>query len=115
MNDEPSVGTWVAIILGVIILVVALAFGIHACSVADQATLGLAEQDVRTRNFEQSEAYRAGLRRDFDQLRLAYVSAKSADEKAAILSVIRHRASECPPDQIPSEIRDLLNQAKVTP
>lgn len=116
MNESSAgtwvAGTWVAVILGVAILIAGLAFGIHACDVGDQATLGAVEQNVRTRNFEQSEAYRAGLRRDFDELLLAYSHAKTDEEKATVLSVIRHRAEGCPPDQVPQDIKDLLNQRK---
>lgn len=108
-ENDADVGLWVFVILGCVILVAATAFGIHACSVADEAMLGRAEQDVRTRNFEQSEAYRAGLRRDFDELMLSYVSAKTPEEKTVILIVIRHRAEGCPPDQVPADVRALLN------
>ena len=111
-DSEYSPGTWVSIILGAVILIAATGFGIHACSVGDQATLGRAEENVRTQNFEQSEAYRAGLRRDFDELLLAYTNAKTDEEKMTVLSVIRHRAEGCPPDQVPQDIKNLLNQPR---
>ena len=103
---------WAVGILGAAILITGAGFWIHACVIGDDATLGRLEQNVRTQNFEQSEAYRAGLRRDFDELQLAYAHAKTAEEKATIRSVIRHRAEGCPPDQVPPEIRDLLNHAE---
>ena len=104
--DSPLV--WVVTFIAACALAGGVMYSFHACSVADQATLGLAEQDVRTRNYERSEAFRAGTRRDFDELYLAYVRAKSDDEKGAILGVIRQRAEGCPPDQVPDKIRELL-------
>jgi hypothetical protein len=114
-DGEISVSTWVLLVLGIIIVLGALGFGIHACSVADEATLGAAEQNVRTRNFEQSEAYKAGLRRDFDELILAYAHAKSHDERATIFAVIRHRAEGCPSDQVPEDVKQLLAKGVTDP
>ena len=108
-DTKDEVRLWGLVILGVAIALTGIAFWAHACDVGDQATLGNLEQKVRTRNFEESEAYRAGLRRDFDELLLSYAHAKSAEEKATIRSVIRHRAEGCPPDQVPQDIRDLLD------
>jgi hypothetical protein len=99
-------------IVGVVFLIGISAFAIHACSIADQATLGRAEEKVRTQNFEESESYKAGLRRDFDELLLAYSHAKSDDERATILAVMRHRAEGAPPELVPQDVKDLLSKTK---
>lgn len=86
-------------------------FAARAWLLGEDRALGLAEENVKTRNFEGSEAYRQGVRRDFDDLLLQYQRARVPEEKAAIVSVIRHRAGDCPPDQVPPAIRDLLRSA----
>ncbi len=111
-NGEPNVGMVVLATLGVVVLIVVAGFGIHACSVADQATLGRAEQKVQTDNFEQSEAYRAGVRHDFDELLLSYAHAKDDGERSTILAVMRHRAAACPPELVPQDVKDLLNKTR---
>lgn len=106
--DDPQVGTIVAFILGTLVLIAALSFGIHACYTAQNATLGTVDQDVDRHNFEHSEAYRQGLRRDFDELMLAYSRAQSDDERGAILSVLRHRVADAPPEAVPQDVKDFL-------
>jgi hypothetical protein len=87
-------------------------FLVRAWALGSDRVLGLAEENVKTHNFEESQAYRQGIRQDFDNLLLQYTRAKDPGEKAAILSVIRHRAGDCPSDQVPSVIRDLLRGAQ---
>jgi len=113
--DDDHPGVTALIIIGIIALVGLGGFAIHACAVADKATLGRVEQDVDTHNFERSEAYRAGLRRDFDELELAYARAKSRDERETIFSVMRHRAEGCPPDLVPDDVKQLLAKGVTDP
>lgn len=114
-SDDNSVSVIVFSVIGLVVLCVAGGYAIHACEIADKATLGRAEQDVDTKNFERSEAYRAGLRRDFDELELAYARAKSRDERETIFSVLRHRAEGCPPDLVPDDVKQLLAKGVTDP
>lgn len=66
------------------------------------------QEAVRREVFEQTKSYRDGLRRDFDNLFLQYETEKDPDAKAAILSVIRHRADGVDPDFVPDNIHNLL-------
>lgn len=109
-DDDVKPGTWVLLILGVIVVIGLSAWGIRACNAAQDATLGRAEENIKTQNYEQSEAYRQGLRRDFDELLLSYNRSKDPDERATIISVMRHRAQGAPPDLIPPEVKTLLAQ-----
>lgn len=111
MSEERSETFWMAMIVIGSLLVLGLAgWGFHACQVADKATLGRAEQRVETKNWEESAAYRAGLRRDFDELLLSYAHAKTDDERAAVLAVMRHRAEGAPPELVPDDVKDLLRK-----
>jgi hypothetical protein len=107
-NLGPTVAIYTGALIGSVFLIGLLAWCTHACSIADQATLGRAEQSVQRQNFEESESYRAGLRRDFDELLLSYSSAKTEEEKTIIISTIRHRALGAPPDAVPQDIKTFL-------
>ena len=107
-EEEWGTGAITVIAIASILLVCVSGYAVHACNIADKASLGQIEQDVDTHNFEHSKAYRDGLRHDFDELQLSYAHAKSVDEKTVILSTIRHRASSCPPEFVPQDIKDLL-------
>lgn len=107
-DDEPSAFAIAMMVIGVIFLIGLAGWGIHACNTAERATLGAADQEVDRRNFERSQSYREGLRRDFDELMLAYSRAKSDDERAAILSVLRHRVQGAPPEAVPEDVKQFL-------
>jgi hypothetical protein len=113
VNDDTNVPLLVCGILVLALAVGLSSLAFHACSVADQASIGRAEEKVRTRNFEESEAYRVGLRRDFDELLLALAHAKDEDEKATILAVLRHRAEGAPPEAVPQDVRNILNSRRL--
>ncbi len=105
---EETSASFIAIVIVVLVIMGIAGFAWHACSVADQATIGKKEMQVQTKNFEESEAYLAGLRRDFDELMLAYAHAKSDDERATVLAVMRHRAEGVRPDLVPQDVKDML-------
>lgn len=107
-DDEPSAFAIAMMVIGVIFLIGLAGWGIHACNTAEKATLGAVDQEVERRNFEHSQAYREGLRRDFDELMLAYAKAKSDDERAVILSTLRHRVEGAPPEAVPQDVKDFL-------
>ncbi len=109
-DDSTSVAATVAGLVAVVFLVCGAGWGIRACILAQDASLGKAEEKVRRQNFEESESYRAGLRRNFDELMLQYASAKSDDERAAVLSVLRHRVEGAPPDAIPPDVKAFLKE-----
>ena len=67
-------------------------------------------EQVRREVFENTKSYRDGLRRDFDNLYLSYETEKDPDAKAAVLSVIRHRAAGVDHDFLPDNIRNLLRE-----
>lgn len=107
-DDGPSGATVVMSIIAVLCFVGVVGLGIHACSTAERATLGATDIEVDRRNFEHSQSYREGLRRDFDELMLAYAHAKSDDERAAILSVLRHRVQGAPPEAVPADVKQFI-------
>jgi hypothetical protein len=109
MDDDFSPSLLVLGFLAIIVLVIGAGWGIHACNIAENATLGAADQEVQRRNFEHSEAYRAGLRRDFEELMMAYAHANSDDERAVILATLRHRVEAAPPEAVPQDVKQFLS------
>ena len=107
-DDGPSGLSMLGGTLIVLFALGAVGWGFHACSTAEKATLGAADIEVDRRNFERSQSYREGLRRDFDELKLAYARAKSDDERAVILSTMRHRAAGAPPEAVPSDVKQFI-------
>jgi hypothetical protein len=107
-DDGPGAGFIAAMILACIFLIGLAGWGIHACNTAERATLGALDQEVDRKNFEHSQAYREGLRRDFDELMLAYSRAKTDDERAVILSTLRHRVQGAPPEAVPQDVKDFV-------
>ncbi len=91
-----------------IILLGALGFAFTAVDFASYRFWAPKQENVRREVYENTKSYRDGLRRDFDNLYLQYVSAKTVDEKDAVLSVIRHRASGVDPSFLPTEIANLI-------
>jgi len=63
---------------------------------------------ARREVFENTQSYQQGSVRDFDNLYLAYVQAKSEGEKAVILDTLRHRTAGVQHDSIPPRVRALL-------
>ena len=97
-----------AAILGLAFIVLAM-YVLNYAGLTSFKIFGPQYEQARREVFEETKSYRDGTRRDFDNLYLQYKSAKSDDEKAAVLSVIRHRAAGAPPDVVPSEISNLLH------
>jgi hypothetical protein len=90
-------------------VVSALGFAAHAISIADDATLGKKEANVRTEIFEESVAHREGTRRDFEELYRSYLQAKTNDERSVLVSLMQHRADGCAPELVPPSVQALLH------
>ena len=95
--------------LAIFLLILVLGVGLNFFGLANYQFFAPKYENARREVYENTKSYRDGSRRDFDNLYLAYKSAKSDDEKAAILSVIRERAAGAPPEVVPAEIYQLLH------
>ena len=109
-NDDTPPLTIAFGILGAVFLLSAAGWGIRACSLAEKATFGAADQEVDRQVFEHSQIYREGLRRDTDELMLAYAKAKTDDERAVTLATLRHRVEGAPPEAVPADVKAFLRE-----
>lgn len=107
-DGRPNAGLIALAGFALILLVVGSSWAIRACNIAQRATLDPVEHEIDRQNVEQSQAYQEGLRRDFDELLMAYAKAKTDDERSIILSTLRHRASGAPEGSIPQDVKDFL-------
>lgn len=107
-DDSPSSLSIAAIIMAIVFLIVMGGWAIRSCSTVDKATLGAVDQELDRRNFERSQSYREGLRRDFDELMLQYAKARSDDERAVVMSILKHRVAGAPPEAVPQDVKDFI-------
>lgn len=95
---------------GFILLVLGVIIGLSFFGLMNYQFFAPKYEAARRQVFENTQSYQQGSIRDFDNLYLAYVQAKTDDEKAIILETLRHRTAGVQPDNIPLRVRALLNQ-----
>ena len=96
------------VVILVLFVLGVVSFGVSAIGFGNYWFWAPKNEQVRREVFENTKSYRDGLRRDFDNLYLSYEQEKDPDAKAAIKSVIRHRADGVDPELVPDSIRNLL-------
>jgi len=67
------------------------------------------QEQVRRDTFEQSKAYRQGAIQELDNMRFEYIKA-SPEQKAALASIIRHRAADVPADALTPELYSFIKE-----
>lgn len=97
-------------VVGLALLLGLSIWTVRACSIAEKATLEAAEENIERKNFENSQTYREGLRRDCDELMRAYAKAKSDDERIITLATLRHRVAGAPPEAVPADVQKFLSE-----
>jgi len=97
-------------IIGTITLLITLVFITNIAGLTNYKFFAPKYENARREVFENTKSYRDGTKRDFDNLYVAYQTAKETEEKTAILSVIRERVSGTPNELIPSNINQLLTK-----
>lgn len=68
-------------------------------------------EQVRRETFEQSKAYNQGMVQELQSMQFQYESA-SAEHKAALRSVILHRAADYPADKMPADLLAFVQTLK---
>ena len=65
------------------------------------------QEQVRRETFEQSKAYRQGMVQELQNMQFQYVAADPA-HKAALASIIKHRAADFPKNAMPSDLAQFI-------
>jgi hypothetical protein len=97
-------------VIGIMAAILLVVVGLNFFGLANYQFFTPKYEAARREVFENTQSYQQGSIRDFDNLYLAYVQAKSEDEKAVILDTLRHRTAGVQPDNIPPRVRSLLGQ-----
>ncbi|MEQ1500155.1 MAG: hypothetical protein ABL917_02135 [Parcubacteria group bacterium] len=73
-----------------------------------------AQESVRRQVFEQSKAYNQGMIQELQNMQFEYVKEKDKDAKAALASIILHRAADynLEDERVPADLRQFINQLK---
>ena len=98
-------------ILGIVTFI-ALIFGLQALDYGSLIFWGTKYENAHREIFEQTKSFRDGSARDLDNLRIAYLQAKSSEEKSIIKDTIRHRADGVPADQLSPAIQQIINSGE---
>ena len=71
-------------------------------------------ESVRRETFENSKAYRQGMIQELQNMRREYIQADDPEEKAALASIILHRASDFDLNQtdVPPDLREFIEQLR---
>lgn len=65
------------------------------------------QEQVRREVFEQTKSYNQGMIQELQNMQFEYVKA-TPDQKAALRSLILHRAADFPEDKMPSDLRAFI-------
>jgi hypothetical protein len=69
------------------------------------------QEQVRREVFEQSKAYNQGMVQELQNMQFEYVKA-APEQKAALASIILHRAADYDDNQLPSDLRIFINELR---
>ena len=69
------------------------------------------QEQVRREVFEQTKSYRQGMVQELQNMQFEYIKADS-EHKAAMKSLILHRAADFPVNDMPSDLADFIQSLK---
>lgn len=107
------IGILAAIVL-VLVLILGLGWVIQGNDFFMYKAFAPKYEGVRRATFEQSKAYNQGMIQELQNMQFAYVAEKDPEAKAALASIIVHRAADYNMDdsRVPGDLRDFVNKLK---
>jgi hypothetical protein len=69
-------------------------------------------EQVRRQVFEQTKSYNQGMVQELENMEFKYAETKDAEAKAALASVILHRAADCPEESMPPDLRSFVHKLR---
>ena len=70
------------------------------------------QEAVRREVFEQSKAYNQGMIQELQNMQFQYVQEKDEKTKAALASIILHRAEDYQEDKLPTDLRSFIGDLR---
>ena len=95
-------------ILGTVVGVGALGWGLTYHELIFTSFFGPKFEDVRRTNFERSKSFRTGAVQELENMRFEYIKA-APEHKKALADIIRHRAAEVPADAMPTDLQSFIS------
>jgi len=95
-------------ILGTVVGVGALGWGLTYHELIFTSFFGPKFEDVRRTNFERSKSFRTGAVQELQNMQFEYIRS-DAEHKKALADIIRHRAAEVPADAMPSDLQSFIS------
>ena len=114
MSDETEMAQGFAIAAGVVAYVV---FVTGLCWIAQGSDFYLYKlfapkyEQVRHDTFKQSQAYNDGMATELQNMEFEYLQAKP-EQKAALASIILHRAASYDENRLPADLRSFVDQLR---
>ena len=100
------------VILLLIIVIIALGFGFGLLDLEFFKFFAPKYQNVKREVFLNTRSYNEAAMQDLTKYRLEYIKANTMEEKAAIVSLIRHRFAEYDSSKLPQELRKFLDEIR---
>ena len=100
----------VTLIIGAVIAGAIVIFLLEVVGLANFKFFGPKFEDVRREVFESTRSYNQAKMQELSKYRLEYIRSDDDAVRSAIASTIRHRFADYDKSQLPSELRDFVNQ-----
>ena len=101
----------VGLSFGTIILLLALTWGIQGNDFFMHKVFSPKYEQVRRETFEQSKAYNQGMVQELENMQFEYIKA-GKEHRAALASVILHRAADYDENKMPADLRNFIVNLK---
>ncbi|MDE1874933.1 MAG: hypothetical protein KGH68_02615 [Patescibacteria group bacterium] len=101
----------IGIFVGVVVLMFALGWAAEGNDFFLYKVFAPKYERVRRQTFEQSKAYNQGMIQELQNMQFEYIQADKG-HKAALASIILHRAADYDESRLPSDLRDFIEQLK---
>ena len=103
-----SVWRIVGISFGALVLVLLLAFGLRGFGLVSFQFWGPKEENARREVFENTKSFNDGMAQELRNMQFQYVQAQP-EAKAALRSIIIHRADTIPQENLPADLAAFIN------
>ena len=98
-------------IIGGVLVILLLIWGIQGNSFFIYKFFAPKYEQIRRETFEESKAYNQGMVQELQNMQFEYIKADK-EHKAALASVILHRAADYPTEKMPYDLKNFITQLK---
>jgi len=115
MKDDVSFGGFLARVIGATVALAIVLLGLSWLVQGNNFFLykvfAPQQENVRRQVFEGTKSYNQGMVQELQNMQFEYVKADE-EHKAALASIILHRAADFPEDKMPDDLRVFIDELK---